>query len=186
MSGIGYRIAVLAAAAEKCPQYGDLRIRQHPHSVTCPHLTCTGRREHSYLCSVGGVTVSSRKVEYIIVEINTVRRSVRSHYVPPHPPIHPYQIQPSTCLTSPRSPPKTALSSTNTKNYTNTSTPTPNSPTKKKKPPRSLLLSGGEHGIFLEDPIAIGLLGAALFFVLVSLAREVKDARSAKRREIAA
>lgn len=51
---------------------------------------------------------------------------------------------------------------------------------------RSLLLSGGEHGIFLEDPIAIGLLGAALFFVLVSLAREVKDARSAKRREIAA
>lgn len=51
---------------------------------------------------------------------------------------------------------------------------------------RSLLLSGGEHGIFLEDPIAIGLLGAALLFVLVSLAREVRDAQLARRRELAA
>ena len=51
---------------------------------------------------------------------------------------------------------------------------------------RSLLLSGGEHGIFLEDPIAVGLLGAALLFVLVSLAREVRDAQLARRRELAA
>ena len=50
---------------------------------------------------------------------------------------------------------------------------------------RSLLLSGGEHGIFLEDPIAVGLLGAALLFVLVSLAREARDAQRVKRREIA-
>jgi putative tricarboxylic transport membrane protein len=51
---------------------------------------------------------------------------------------------------------------------------------------RSLLLSGGEHGIFLEDPIAVGLLGAAVLFVLGSLARELRDARTAKRREAAA
>lgn len=51
---------------------------------------------------------------------------------------------------------------------------------------RSLLLSGGEHGIFLEDPIAVGLLGASLLFVLVSLIREVRDAQLARRREIAA
>lgn len=50
---------------------------------------------------------------------------------------------------------------------------------------RSLLLSGGDYGIFLEDPIAIGLLGAALLFVVVSLAREVRDARMIKRREAA-
>ena len=34
---------------------------------------------------------------------------------------------------------------------------------------RSLLLSGGEHSIFLEDPIAAGLLAAALLFMAGSL-----------------
>ncbi len=45
---------------------------------------------------------------------------------------------------------------------------------------RSLLLSGGEHSIFLEDPIAIGLLLTAMAFLLFSLWREVKDARARK------
>jgi hypothetical protein len=55
-----------------------LRRNACPHSVTCPHLTCTGRQHSAnilgrYLCLVGGVIFSSRRVEYIIVEINAVR-----------------------------------------------------------------------------------------------------------------
>jgi putative tricarboxylic transport membrane protein len=51
---------------------------------------------------------------------------------------------------------------------------------------RSLVLSGGEHGIFLEDPIAVGLLLAASAFVVFSLVREVRDARKAKLKEASA
>lgn len=45
---------------------------------------------------------------------------------------------------------------------------------------RSLLLSGGDHAIFLEDPIAIGLLLASSVFIALSLFREFRDARQAK------
>jgi putative tricarboxylic transport membrane protein len=45
---------------------------------------------------------------------------------------------------------------------------------------RSMLLSGGEHSIFLEDPIAVGFLGAAVVFVAWSLVRELRDARAAR------
>jgi putative tricarboxylic transport membrane protein len=51
---------------------------------------------------------------------------------------------------------------------------------------RSLVLSGGEHGIFLEDPIAVGLLLAASAFVIFSLVREFRDARKAKLKEASA
>jgi putative tricarboxylic transport membrane protein len=46
---------------------------------------------------------------------------------------------------------------------------------------RSLVLSGGDHAIFLEDPIAVGLLIAALLFLCGSLAREWREA--ARRRK---
>jgi putative tricarboxylic transport membrane protein len=42
---------------------------------------------------------------------------------------------------------------------------------------RSLLLSDGDLAIFLEDPIAIGLLATAALFVAISLARELRDMR---------
>lgn len=48
---------------------------------------------------------------------------------------------------------------------------------------RSLLLSDGDHAIFLEDPIAIGLLATAAIFIVVSLARELRD--TGKAREAA-
>jgi putative tricarboxylic transport membrane protein len=51
---------------------------------------------------------------------------------------------------------------------------------------RSLELSGGDHAIFLEDNIAIGLLLAAVLFVVIALAREWRDAQKAKRAEPAA
>jgi len=45
---------------------------------------------------------------------------------------------------------------------------------------RSLVLSGGDHMIFLEDPIAVGLLIASAAFAVYSLSREVRDARAMK------
>ncbi len=48
---------------------------------------------------------------------------------------------------------------------------------------RSLLLSGGDHAIFLEDPIAVGLLLASTLFVAISLFREFRDARNAKLKD---
>jgi putative tricarboxylic transport membrane protein len=48
---------------------------------------------------------------------------------------------------------------------------------------RSLLLSGGDHSIFLEDPIAIGFLIAAAVFVVWSLVREMRAAQSEKQKE---
>jgi len=46
---------------------------------------------------------------------------------------------------------------------------------------RSLLLSGDDHSIFLEDPIAIGFLVTAVIFVAFSIWRERKDARARAR-----
>ena len=34
---------------------------------------------------------------------------------------------------------------------------------------RSLVLSGGDHGIFIEDAIALGLLSTAMLFIAGSL-----------------
>jgi putative tricarboxylic transport membrane protein len=45
---------------------------------------------------------------------------------------------------------------------------------------RSLVLSGGDHMIFLEDPIAVGLLLAAASFAIYSLVREYLDSRALK------
>jgi len=49
---------------------------------------------------------------------------------------------------------------------------------------RSLVLSGGDMRVFLEDPIAVALLSLALIFIVFSLAREIRDARKAKLKEI--
>jgi putative tricarboxylic transport membrane protein len=45
---------------------------------------------------------------------------------------------------------------------------------------RSLQLSGGDHAIFLEDNITIGLLATAILFILIALVREWRDSRKAK------
>jgi putative tricarboxylic transport membrane protein len=45
---------------------------------------------------------------------------------------------------------------------------------------RSLVLSGGDMMVFLQDPICVGLLLASTCFVVYSLTREVRDARKAK------
>jgi putative tricarboxylic transport membrane protein len=42
---------------------------------------------------------------------------------------------------------------------------------------RSLLLTGGDHIVFLRDPIALGLLVAALLFVVGSARRDIRTAR---------
>src|SRR3546814_1871096 len=46
---------------------------------------------------------------------------------------------------------------------------------------RSLLLTGGDHIVFLQDPVSVGLLISALVFVLGSAWRDI---RSARRSEI--
>lgn len=48
---------------------------------------------------------------------------------------------------------------------------------------RSLVLSGGDPMVFLQDPIAVILLSLALIFVVFSLRREVRDMRKAKLEE---
>jgi putative tricarboxylic transport membrane protein len=47
---------------------------------------------------------------------------------------------------------------------------------------RSLLLTGGDHIVFLQDPVSLGLLIAATLFVVGSVARDVASARKAARR----
>jgi putative tricarboxylic transport membrane protein len=42
---------------------------------------------------------------------------------------------------------------------------------------RSLVLSRGDHAIFLQDPVSAGLLAAAVLLVLASLARNWYAAR---------
>jgi putative tricarboxylic transport membrane protein len=41
---------------------------------------------------------------------------------------------------------------------------------------RSLVLSGGDHMIFLQDPVSAGLLAAAALFTAISLLRELRRA----------
>lgn len=50
---------------------------------------------------------------------------------------------------------------------------------------RSLLLSGGDHSIFLEDPIAVGFLITAALFMGFSLWREHRDAQARKLEKAA-
>ncbi|RFC69380.1 MULTISPECIES: tripartite tricarboxylate transporter permease [Mesorhizobium] len=47
---------------------------------------------------------------------------------------------------------------------------------------RSLVLSAGDHRIFLQDPIAVGLLLASLAFILYSLWSEFADSAKSKRK----
>jgi putative tricarboxylic transport membrane protein len=47
---------------------------------------------------------------------------------------------------------------------------------------RSLLLTGGDHIVFLQDPVSLGLLITAALFVAGSVLREVASARKAARR----
>jgi putative tricarboxylic transport membrane protein len=47
---------------------------------------------------------------------------------------------------------------------------------------RSLLLTGGDHVVFLQDPVSLGLLITALVFLVGSTAREILLARRAARR----
>ena len=49
---------------------------------------------------------------------------------------------------------------------------------------RSLDLSGGEHAIFFEDPIAVGLLSVAVLFVAGSLLREASEAIRARGKVV--
>jgi putative tricarboxylic transport membrane protein len=48
---------------------------------------------------------------------------------------------------------------------------------------RSLLLTGGDHIVFLQDPVSVGLLIAALLFVVGSTVRDIRDARRRARGE---
>jgi putative tricarboxylic transport membrane protein len=48
---------------------------------------------------------------------------------------------------------------------------------------RSLVLSGGDHMIFLEDPIAVGLLIASVAFAVYSLTREFRETRALKLQD---
>jgi putative tricarboxylic transport membrane protein len=49
---------------------------------------------------------------------------------------------------------------------------------------RSLVLSGGDLMIFLQDPICLGLLLVSLAFVVFSLGREYREARKARLQEV--
>jgi putative tricarboxylic transport membrane protein len=46
---------------------------------------------------------------------------------------------------------------------------------------RSLVLSRGDHAIFLQDPVSAGLLAAAVLLMLASLARNWYAARKQRR-----
>jgi putative tricarboxylic transport membrane protein len=47
---------------------------------------------------------------------------------------------------------------------------------------RSLVISGGDNSIFLEDPIAVGFLVLATLIIIASLAKEWRTARAAKAK----
>ncbi|MCP5155104.1 MAG: tripartite tricarboxylate transporter permease [Ectothiorhodospiraceae bacterium] len=52
---------------------------------------------------------------------------------------------------------------------------------------RSLLLTGGDHVVFVQDPVSLGLLIAALLFVVGSATRDFREARRrAREREAGA
>jgi len=46
---------------------------------------------------------------------------------------------------------------------------------------RSLLLSSGDHSIFVSDSISVGLLITSVLFIGFSLVREIRDARAAQQ-----
>lgn len=46
---------------------------------------------------------------------------------------------------------------------------------------RSLLLSSGDHSVFIDDPVSLGLLITAALFVIGSAIREVRDSRRRNR-----
>lgn len=48
---------------------------------------------------------------------------------------------------------------------------------------RALSLTGGDHMVFIDDPISLGLLSAALVFVVGSVARDIRSARKAARSQ---
>ena len=47
---------------------------------------------------------------------------------------------------------------------------------------RSLLLTGGDHAVFINDPISLGLLITALLFVVGSAWRDLRDGRGKKAK----
>ena len=49
---------------------------------------------------------------------------------------------------------------------------------------RSLVLSGGDHMTFLQDPISAGLLGASLLFIVGSLARQFLDFKKKQQGKV--
>jgi len=48
---------------------------------------------------------------------------------------------------------------------------------------RSLLLTGGEHRVFIEDPISLGLLVTAALLIIGSA---IRDRRTLKKQQLAA
>lgn len=48
---------------------------------------------------------------------------------------------------------------------------------------RSLLLTGGDHSVFINDPVSLGLLITALLFIVGSLARDIRAARRQRLQE---
>jgi putative tricarboxylic transport membrane protein len=46
---------------------------------------------------------------------------------------------------------------------------------------RSLVISGGDNSIFLEDPIAVAFLVFAALFLAGSIIREIRDRKNKKR-----
>jgi putative tricarboxylic transport membrane protein len=46
---------------------------------------------------------------------------------------------------------------------------------------RSLVLSNGDHGIFVQDPVSLGLLVAAVLLMGVSVYREAKAKRELRK-----
>jgi putative tricarboxylic transport membrane protein len=51
---------------------------------------------------------------------------------------------------------------------------------------RSLVLSGGDHMTFLQDPISAGLLAASALFIVGSLLRQFFDLRKKEQGKAAA
>jgi putative tricarboxylic transport membrane protein len=50
---------------------------------------------------------------------------------------------------------------------------------------RSLLLSGGDHAVFLEDPIAMALFGVAVLITVGSLVSEWRRAKPTVKENVA-
>jgi putative tricarboxylic transport membrane protein len=50
---------------------------------------------------------------------------------------------------------------------------------------RSMVISGGDHMIFLQDKVALGLLILTIVLLIYSIVSELRSARAAKREEAA-